>query len=188
MTVANTMTLAIMIFSVAILIAVIGAAIIFLSDRAKSIKVQLNTSVDVRKISPKLINFLFSWYVYMLFFLLPLFIVDWLLMGNADAIVIGLFVGVVLTGLLTIQAYPYYTILLGKESLSGPTFWNWKWRREEIPLGEIDKEKTLQRNIGRKLGIVVFYAFDGKKILSLGLNEIQINQILTLASEVSAVK
>lgn len=97
-------------------------------------------------------------------------------------------VGVLLTGLFTIEAYPYYTIILGKSSLSGPTFWNWKWRREEIALSEIDKEKTLNRNFGRKLGFMIFYSLDGKKILSLGLDNSQINQILALASEASAVE
>lgn len=149
--------------------------------RYKKRKAELDSYANAIKFQPLKLRFVVSALSYGIIPSIPLLLLFWWYMVVQD-MWIGL-LGVpflVLIGGMP-SAYPYYTILIHEGKLKGPTLWGWRWRQEEIEISEIDKEKTLRRNIGGKLGILIFYSFDGKKILSLGLDESQIQQILDTA-------
>ncbi|PKN95324.1 MAG: hypothetical protein CVU44_01185 [Chloroflexi bacterium HGW-Chloroflexi-6] len=80
-------------------------------------------------------------------------------------------------------AYPYYTVIIHDSKLSGATLWGWMWKRTEINLKEIDKDKALRQNLGRIFGITAIESADGTKILTLGLDNLQIRKILEFTSE-----
>ena len=161
-----------------VLIASVLVAIVLLVYRYQKIQEQLVVPAGAIKIHPGKIRFLFSWYVYLFCILIPMLLVLWWWIGELDVILFVLCFEMVFWLLITFMAYPYYTIIINENMVSGPTLWNWLWRRETIDLSQLDREKILHRNIGRKLGLLIFYSLDGKKILSLGLDGAQMRQIL----------
>jgi hypothetical protein len=160
---------------------------VFLYKRNKS---NLKVHANAIKIQPAKMRFVFSWVTYLICLVAPILLVLWIFpFSQARRMDLQSLVLLPLLMLLfVVAAYPYYTIITYEGKLNGPTLWGWLWRREEIAISEIDKERTLHRNIGRKLGILIFYSLDGKKILSLGLDDSQVDQILALVSEASLAK
>jgi hypothetical protein len=171
-----------------ILAALIVIVVIIWVNIFRYLKARVSAPSNTGIIRPKKINFLFSWYVYFYCFFIPLLLLFWFIRPEMDLLLFLVIFEHVFWALIIIVAYPYYTLVLEKNELKGPTLWGWLWRHEKIAFVQIDKEKTLKRNFGRKLGFVVFYSLDGRKILSLGLDNSQVNQILALASETSLIK
>ena len=139
------------------------------------------------KFSPKKLNFILAYIFYFLSLVIP-FLVAVRIIGGTDLFIRILVVEFIVGCFTSIGAYPYYTIVASKKSINGPTLWGWMWRRLDLDIAWLDKEKILKRNPGRRLGIVIFYTRSGEKMLTLGLDNSQIKQILALASEASAVK
>jgi hypothetical protein len=164
-----------------ILTALLIAEIVFFYKRNKA---KLSAHDNAIKIQPSKFRFVFSLAAYMIYSVIPWAIILWVFPFREQ------FPYVVLVMFLSgmIPYYPYYTIVVYDGNLEGPTLWGWMWGREVIELCDLDGEKIKNRNYGKKLGILIFYAKDGKKILSLGLDNDQINHILDLASEAQALK
>ena len=160
-----------------IVLIVVGNVYFFRKNKSKL--THLKRTIKVR---PSKLRFVFTWFVLQICILIPLLIFIWIYPFDQEVKFGFLFLFIILILAVAIPAYSYYTILIFKGKLSGATLWGWKWGREEMAMSEIDKEKTSHRNIGRKLGFLIFYSTSGKKILSLGLDNSQVNQILELSS------
>ncbi len=92
------------------------------------------------------------------------------------------FVSVLITPLyllaLALAAYPYYIVATYNGKVNGATLSGWRWRRAEVNINEIDKGKTLRQGFGRLFGIIVVRSIRGEKILTVGLDDIQLAEIL----------
>jgi hypothetical protein len=156
--------------------------------RYRKRKAELDSYANAIKFQPLKLRFVVSALSYGIIPSIPLLLLFWWYMVVQDMWIglLGIPFLVLIGGMPS--AYPYYTILIHEGKLKGPTLWGWRWRCLELNLEWLDKEKILKQNPGRKLGITIFYSSGGEKILSLGLDNSQINQILALASEASEVK
>ena len=173
--------------SYSIVIVGIVLAIAMMVSLYRKNKAKLDIFADAIKIQPSKARFFIAWLVYVACDIAPFILLIWIIPSSEENRVGLSIVYAIMFPLLAMPAYPYYTIATYERTLNGPPLWGWGWRREEIALSDIDREKTLHRNFGRKLGILIFYSKGGKKMLSLGLSASQVNQILTLASDASAV-
>ena len=79
---------------------------------------------------------------------------------------------------MTPVAYPYHIVAVSRDKINGATWWGWLWKRTEIRLDEIDKEKLSRQHLGRKFGVIVIHSTKGTKILTLGLSEQQLSEII----------
>lgn len=154
----------------------------------RKIKAEVDGYANAIKFQPSKLRFAFSMFSYGIISSIPLLFLFWGYLAVQD-----LWIGLLGVPLLLLisgvpLAYPYYTILIHEGKINGPTLWGWKWRRLELNLEWLDREKILKRNPGRKLGITIFFTPSGDRILSLGLDDSQVNQILALASDASAIK
>jgi hypothetical protein len=80
--------------------------------------------------------------------------------------------------------YPYYTLARFESKINGATRWGWFGRRTEIAFKDIDVRKTSRQRLGILVGIFVFHSTSGAKILTLGLDELQIADILKISNEI----
>jgi hypothetical protein len=118
-----------------------------------------------------------AFFFYCLLILIPFVLVVALITRNAPDIY-SFIPPLIMYLLSSFVAYPYYALSKDKDSISGATLWGWRWRKEQISLREISHEKVLRQNIGKKLGIIILYSTHDKKILTLGLSNSQLSQIL----------
>lgn len=156
--------------------------------RYRKRKAEVDGYINAINIQPTKLRFAFSSFSWGMIISIPWLLMFWIYLNVND-----LWIGLLgLMPLLLISsmpsAYPYYTILIYENKLNGPTLWGWMWKRLDLDLVWLDKEKTLKRNPGWRLGIVIFYTRGGEKMLTLGLDDAQINQILAFTPESSAVK
>ncbi len=79
---------------------------------------------------------------------------------------------------LALATYPYYIVAIYNGKVNGATLSGWKWRRAEININEIDKSKILQPGFGKLFGITVIHSISGAKILTVGLDNMQLAEIL----------
>ncbi|MBI5933193.1 MAG: hypothetical protein HY867_05760 [Chloroflexi bacterium] len=166
-----------------IVITLIFGAIIYKSTRSI---LKSNVPNNAVVIKPPKVTFAFAYFVYFIGqaspWLLLLFALDKDKFYGFAAPLFMIFL------ISAVSSYLYYTLFIHDGKLFGPTLWGWRWRRLDLDLVWLNKEKILTRNPVRKLGIVVFYTHGGEKILALGLNDAQVNQILDLASQAQTVK
>ena len=156
--------------------------------RYKKRRAEVNSYVNSIKFQSSKLRYVFSVFFYWVISSIPGLFLFWIILTAQDS-PIGL-LGLIPLFLIASMpsAYPYYTILIHENKLNGPTFWGWMWRREEIAVKELDTAKTLNNNIGKKIGVLIFYSMGGKKILSLGLNDAQVRQILDLADKAQSAQ
>jgi hypothetical protein len=62
------------------------------------------------------------------------------------------------------------------------------WKRTEMNINDLDADSILRQNLGRKFGIIVFRSTSGKKILSLGLADEQIINLIEMSKKQISVK
>ena len=167
------------------LIIVVGVAInVFIFHR---IHVKNTTALDIYsnalKIQPNKGRFFVSWLIFYTATSIPPYLVLWLL--SEDKVLVYVLLGIfpIMLASIFYLEYPYYTVLLIDSKMNGASLWGWMWRRSEISLNEIDKEKVLQQNLFRILGITMFKSASGEKILTLGLDDLQIKQIIEHANK-----
>jgi hypothetical protein len=139
----------------------------------------LKSCKNSRKVTPNKVRFILSWFVYTLMFYLPWILIVWFL-GKEFPGIIAL--GMLIMNLsMALSAYPYYTIAVYKSKINGATRWGWRWKRVEIMFNEINVSKTL-RQPGNAFGITTLYSTSGVRILTLGLTDQQISNILKSAN------
>ena len=150
-------------------------------------KLNLNIYKGSRQIRPNKTRYIFSWFIYSLFACLTaiaLYVpLAWLIYKRISIELMWMAPSVWLAMLLflTPSMYPYFTIAIFNNVISGATLWGGK--RTEINLAEIDKNKILRQKIGRIFGVTVIYSTGKVKILSLGLDDIQLSEILELVDK-----
>jgi hypothetical protein len=132
---------------------------------------------------PRKVNFAFSWFIYCLIVSIPFVLILWLIERKFP--ITYIWVMPILMAFLAPAAYPYYTIGISSGKLNGATQWGWMWRRTEINLNEIDKDKVLRQKLGRRFGVTVIHSTAGIKILTIGLDDTQISRILGPSNEIS---
>ncbi len=174
-------------FSCAFIIALLITVPLFV-HHYDTVRAKVDPQPGVIQFRPEKARFLFRWYLYFAIFFAPILLTSWFLSKDTEGILIALASGTAIWWLSTTLAYPYYTIIVKENMLNGPTLWGWMWRREEIAVKELDTAKTLNNNIGKKIGVLIFYSMGGKKILSLGLNDAQVRQILDLADKAQSAQ
>ncbi|MFT3894143.1 MAG: hypothetical protein QM730_21130 [Anaerolineales bacterium] len=142
----------------------------------------MNSSEEDEMIYPNKIRFMFSFFMYCLLFLIPMAAV--LSFFTGKALDLGSYIPVFLIYLFSSYvSYPFYSLTKDQEIISGATVWGNRNHREQIKLSDIDYEKTFRQKLGKILGIYVIYSKQGKKILTLGLNDLQISIILEFAKK-----
>lgn len=166
-------------------IIVAGIAIdVFIFYRTyKKIVNALDIDKNAVKIQPKRSRFMVSWFIFYTATAIPVYLVVWFLPLDKEFFYIMLFLFPILLVLVFFLAYPYYTVIILDSRINGATLWGWMWKRTEIGVGEIDREKVLQHNFWRSLGITMFKSVGGTKILTLGLADEQIKQIFEYADK-----
>jgi hypothetical protein len=160
-----------------VVIGFVAFAFWFFFSLHKKNKTNLNARINSAKIYPYRLKYAFALMIYYLCQFSTFVPILWLLKTLTFSFV---WLFPLLYLFMLIPAYPYYTLSVDSEKISGATLWGWLWRREEINLSEIHKEKVLRQNFGKLLGITIFYSIHGKKILTLGLDNLQISKILNL--------
>lgn len=165
------------------LIIVAGIAIdVFIFYRTyKKIVNALNVDEGALKIQPRKSRFIISWFVFYTATAIPAYLVVWFLPLDKELFYILLALFPILLVSLFFLAYPYYTVIILNSTINGATLWGWMWKRTEISINDVDKEKVLQRNLWRNLGITVIKSTNGTKILTLGLDDSQTKHIFEYA-------
>ncbi len=111
--------------------------------------------------------------------LIPATLILWLITkDDVYLVIVWSIVMLLLLGVMGVIAYPYYTLAVLEDGINGPTRWGWFWKRIDIRFDEIDRERTLGQRLGRKLGMTVIHSRRGKKILTLGLDEQQLEELV----------
>ena len=124
-------------------------------------------------------RFVLAWFVYKLKFLIPPILILWLFTRDEEFAIAWLIILPILLlslGIVGVAAYPYYTITVLDDRINGPTRWGTFWMRIDMRFDEIDREKTLRQQFGRKLGMTVIHSRSGEKILTLGLDDEQLSR------------
>lgn len=168
---------------------VLGSIIFFVAVNyyiyRRNIK-RLNAAKDSQMIRPSKFRFVLSWFAYGFIFYILAVLFLWLYEKELSYIYMWL---MPLMFLITAPAaYPYYIVAASSDKVNGATRWGWLWKRTEIRLDEIDKEKLSRQRFGKKLGVTVIYSTNGTKILTLGLSEQQLSEIVMLAKKASEQK
>ncbi len=144
---------------------------------------RLNTATDSQMIKPGKVRFVLSSLAYALIFYILAVLFLWLYEKEFPYAYAWLMPLLLL--FLVPATYPYYVVAVSSDKINGATRWGWLWKRTEIRLDEIDKEKLFQQRLGKKLGVVVIHSTNGAKILTLGLSEQQLMEIIMLANKAS---
>lgn len=155
---------------------------VFCRTYRKNVNV-LNVDEGALKIQPQKSRFIISWLVFYTATAIPVFWVVWFLPFDNEFFYSLLFLFPILLVFNFFLAYPYYTVIILDSKINGATLWGWMWKRTEISINDVDKEKVLQRNLWRSLGITVMKSASGTKILTLGLDDSQIKQIFEYADK-----
>ncbi len=166
-----------------IMVAGITIDVIIIKRTYKKIVSALVVDEKAMKIHPKRIRFIVSYFIFSATTAIPVYLVAWFLPFDKEFFYSMLFLFPILFIFLFFLAYPYYTVIILDSKINGATLWGWMWKRTEISVNEIDREKVLQRNFLRSLGITMFKSADGTKILTLGLDDSQIKQIVEYAGK-----
>lgn len=155
-------------------------------------KISLEIYKDSVKIRPSSLNFTFSWFAYSMYYFVPsipiLCLILWFINKQSVEEMIktvglfALFMPIYLLS-LSVPAYPYYVLAIYDEKINGATLLGWRWRRTEINFTDIDKDKILHQSFGRKIGVTVIHSKSEVKILTLGLSDVQLSEILVLAKK-----
>ena len=148
----------------------------------KKAKKNLDNYTSANKIYPNKFRFAVALLLYVLFLFTLYSPIFWLmetkLMKHEKPLVFLLAIPAFYL-LEIIPSYPYYAVSVDNKKISGAPLWGrWERRREEIELSEINQDKIVQNNFWKFLGITILYSKQGKKILTLGLNDIQLLNIL----------
>jgi len=136
---------------------------------------RLHVSFDSQMVKPSKVRFAFSWFVFSLIGYIPAVLILWLIEQKFPFVFVWIMPLLLLS--FAPAAYPYYIVVVSSDKINGATRWGWLWKRTEIRLNEIDKEKLLQQQLGKKLGITVIHSTSGIKILTLGLSDQQLSEI-----------
>lgn len=144
---------------------------------------RLNASINSKMVKPGKVRFVFSWFIFGLLGYIPGVLLVWFIEKGFPFTFAGLMF--VMLWSFAPAAYPYYTVAITSDKINGATKWGWFWKRTEIRLDEIDKEKLSRQPLGKKLGVVVIHSTKGTKILTLGLSEQQLAEIILLANKTS---
>jgi hypothetical protein len=131
-----------------------------------------------KQIRPQKSSFIISWFLFFMAVSIPQVIIIWFLPIDRDFFNFIWFFLPVMALLMYFLAYPYYTVILHEGKIIGATLWGWMWKRTEIDVNELVSDNVLKPSLGRSLKITIFKSASGKKILTLGLNNLQIKQIL----------
>jgi len=142
---------------------------------------RLNASMASRTVKPAKSRFVLAWFVFELELIIPATLILWFFTRDevytiAWSIIIPVLL--FLLGIMSVVAYPYYTIAVLDDRINGPTRWGWLWKRIDIRFDEIDRERTLGQRLGRKLGMTVIHSRYREKILTLGLDEEQLAELV----------
>jgi hypothetical protein len=140
---------------------------------------RLKACADSKIVRPGKVRYVLAFFVYTLISYIPAVLLIWLIEKESSLV----FALITLVFLLSFSpaSYPYYTLSVSSEKVNGATMWGWLWKRTEIRLDEIDKEKLSSQWLGKKLGIMVIHSTSGTKILTLGLNDGQLLVVTGLA-------
>ena len=141
----------------------------------------LNARKSPQKVKPNKLRFLVGWSVYGFFLYAPLIIMLWFVGKEFPAS----FLWIIFLAFLFVapSSYPYYTLARYESKINGATLWGWFGRRTEIAFKDIDISKTSRQRLGILVGVFIFHSTSGVKILALGLDELQIADILKLSNE-----
>jgi hypothetical protein len=142
----------------------------------------MNSLQAAEKIRPSIIRYLFAFFAWCCLILAP-FILVILLIPNKRTDFSGFWFFLAFFLFEAVVLYPYHTLSIDGEKISGATLWGWLWRREEIRLSEISRERIMKQNLGRLAGITILYSKQGEKILTLGLSDSQISRIMELSKD-----
>ena len=142
----------------------------------------LDACKSPHKVKPNKLRFIVGWSVYGFFFYAPLIVILWFVGKEFPAS----FLWIAFFGFLFVapSSYPYYTLARFESKINGATLWGSFGRRTEIAFKDIDVSKTSRQRLGILVGIFVFHSTSGVKILTLGLDELQIADILKLSNEI----
>ena len=141
----------------------------------------LNACKSPQKVKPNKVRFVVAWSVYGFFFYAPLIVILWFVGKEFPAS----FLWTMFFSFLLVapSLYPYYTLARFESKINGATLWGGFGRRTEIAFKDIDISKTSRQRLGILVGVFVFHSTRGVKILTLGLDELQIADILKLSNE-----
>lgn len=165
-------------------VGIIAACIAYDYHLYRTHKAQLDDYENSRRFPPNRSRYLFAWSLWILCFCIPIILLFWFIRKDFPH---NLWIVPLILLPIAFPEYPFYTIVTWNGKINGPGVWNsWaggKRRRVEINLKDIDKEKVLRRNPGAFLGITILYSKSGAKILTLGLDKWQLEEILALADK-----
>jgi hypothetical protein len=142
----------------------------------------LNACKSPQEFKPNKLRFVVAWSVYSFCLSAPLIVILWFVGKEFPAaFVLTLFLVFLL---IAPSAYPYYTLARFETRINGATLWGWYGRRTEIDFKDIDVSKASRQRLGIVVGVFVFHSTRGIKILTLGLDERQIADILKSSNEI----
>ncbi len=166
-----------MIFIVSLIIITIVGGTFFQYRKHKS---NLDSHLNSLKFSPQKVRFTFAIFFYYLLGFILFAPIYWILIGKDDFLFYYLCLFLLTFFSRTISEYPYFTLVIDDNKISGAKLLG-GWRREEITLSEINQDKVLQQNPGSFFGITILYSIQGRKILTLGLDKGQVTKIMEFA-------
>ena len=159
--------------------------------RYREYKANLMVHQNAVIVSPSMFKFLLYGFAYELILSFPALLFFWVIEPDHE-IFWGILLNIPAVWLWsTIPAHPYYALSVYEGKIEGARVWGplwgslWGWggsvpRRIKIDSREIDKEKTLRQHLLHLLGIVIFHSVSGRKILTIGLKDSQISQVLEM--------
>jgi hypothetical protein len=143
-------------------------------------KSNLDSHLNSLKFFPQKTRFTIAIFFYYLFGFILFSPIYWIIMRQGGFPFYYSFFFLLIFLPSTISEYPCFTLSIDDKKMRGARLLG-GWSREEIFLSEINQDKVLQKNLVGFLGITIFYSTQGKKILTLGLDNGQITKILELA-------
>jgi hypothetical protein len=136
---------------------------------------RLNINMDSQIVKPNKVRFVFSWLIYSsLLGCAPVVLLIWLIWKEFPFNLAGMLLLVFLS--FAPGAYPYYFIVASNDKINGAIPSGLLWERVDIKREDIDKARLSRQLPGKILGIVVIHS-KGRKILTLGLSNQQLEEI-----------
>ena len=163
-----------------VLVGVVLLYLVVIYRQYQKNKMALSTHQNTVIVSPSKIKFLISWYIYFLMFYIPIAALLWSIKSLEEVSWVYLFLMPIGWLFNAIPAYSYYSLSIYENKFCGAPMLGLFWQRAEVDFSDIDKEKTAQKNFLQKLGIIFFYATSGEKIMTFGLDDLQVSQVLTM--------
>ena len=141
---------------------------------------RLHTNISSQIVKPNKFRFVFAWLVMSLLLMSPSILTAWIV---GQEFPFSFTLALLLIALsLAPAAYPYFNVAVSYGKINGATKWGLAWERVELRPEDIDMGRLSRSRLGKIFGISAIHS-KGKEILTLGLSNQQLAEIITLANK-----